>query len=63
MNNLLHLINYGQSYWLDNLTREKIENGELKRRILTEGLRGVTTNPSIFNKPDKICCKLFPKPY
>jgi transaldolase len=50
MNNLLNLINNGQSYWLDNLTREKIYNGELKRRVEKEGLRGVTTNPSIFNK-------------
>ena len=50
MNNLINLINYGQSYWLDNLTREKIINGELKKRVTLEGLRGVTTNPSIFNK-------------
>lgn len=50
MNNLLALIKHGQSYWLDNLTRNKINSGELKKRILTEGLRGVTTNPSIFNK-------------
>ncbi len=50
MNNLLNIINYGQSYWLDNLTREKIIDGELKKRVLTEGLRGVTTNPSIFNR-------------
>ncbi len=50
MNNLLDLIKHGQSYWMDNLTRGKINNGELEERILTEGLRGVTTNPSIFNK-------------
>ena len=50
MNNLLKLIDKGQSYWMDNLTREKIVNGELKRRVAKEGLRGVTTNPSIFNK-------------
>ncbi len=49
MNNLLNLINYGQSYWLDNLTRGKINSGELKRRVTVEGLRGITTNPSIFN--------------
>lgn len=49
MDNLLNLITYGQSYWLDNLTREKINSGELKKRVVTEGLRGVTTNPSIFN--------------
>ncbi len=50
MNSLLDLINYGQSYWLDNLTREKIKSGELKRRVTKEGLRGITSNPSIFNK-------------
>lgn len=55
MNNLLELINYGQSYWMDNLTREKINNGELKRRVEKEGLRGVTTNPTIFNKAISNC--------
>ncbi|HYW94601.1 MAG TPA: transaldolase [Bacteroidales bacterium] len=44
------LLEYGQSYWLDNLSREMIENGELKNRIEKEGLRGITSNPSIFNK-------------
>lgn len=50
MNKLLELIGCGQSYWLDNLTRTKILGGELDRRVREEGLRGVTTNPSIFNK-------------
>lgn len=50
MNKLLELIGCGQSYWLDNLTRAKILNGELDRRVREDGLRGVTTNPSIFNK-------------
>ncbi len=31
MNNLVKLIDYGQSYWLDNLTREKIKKGEIKK--------------------------------
>ena len=44
------LLEYGQSYWLDNLSREIIENGELKNRIENEGLRGITSNPAIFNK-------------
>jgi len=48
MNNLLELINYGQSYWLDNITRDKLLDGELKKRVEEEGLRGVTSNPSIF---------------
>ncbi len=49
MNNLIELLNYGQSYWLDNLTREKINNDELLKRVTLEGLRGITSNPSIFN--------------
>lgn len=47
---LNELINYGQSYWLDNLTREKIKGGEIKKRVTQQGLRGITSNPSIFNK-------------
>src|ERR671937_422070 len=50
MNTLLQLITYGQSYWLDNLTRRKITSGELKRRVTEQGLRGVTSNPAIFDK-------------
>jgi transaldolase/glucose-6-phosphate isomerase len=50
MNALLQLIKYGQSYWLDNLTRRKITSGELKRRVTEQGLRGVTSNPAIFDK-------------
>ena len=49
MNPLLQLIEYGQSCWLDNLTRRMIRNGELKRRVDEQGLRGVTSNPAIFN--------------
>src|SRR5919108_966440 len=50
MNTLLQLITYGQSYWLDNLTRRKIRSGELKKRVTEQGLRGVTSNPAIFDK-------------
>ncbi|MEW5789901.1 MAG: transaldolase [Pseudomonadota bacterium] len=50
MNPLLQLLEHGQSYWLDNLTRGKIRSGELHRRVTEEGLRGVTSNPTIFNK-------------
>lgn len=50
MNPLLKLIEQGQSYWLDNLTREMIENGELEQRVRSEGLRGITSNPSTFSK-------------
>jgi len=50
MKALLQLIKYGQSYWLDNLTRRKITSGELKRCVTEQGLRGVTSNPAIFDK-------------
>jgi len=50
MKPLLKLIEHGQSYWIDNLTRGMIQSGELKRRVTEEGLRGVTSNPAIFNK-------------
>ena len=50
MSSLTKLIDYGQSYWLDNLTRSMIKSGELKKRITKEGLRGQTSNPAIFYK-------------
>ena len=49
-NPLLQLHEFGQSYWLDNLTRGMLESGELERRVREEGLRGVTSNPAIFHK-------------
>ncbi|MBN2366165.1 MAG: transaldolase [Calditrichaeota bacterium] len=50
MNPILKLIDYGQSYWLDNLSRHMIKTGALKKRITEEGLRGMTSNPNIFDK-------------
>jgi transaldolase/glucose-6-phosphate isomerase len=50
MSTLVDLLNYGQSYWLDNLDRKKITGGELKKRVSEQGLRGITSNPSIFHK-------------
>lgn len=50
MSNLTKMIDYGQSYWIDNLTRRMIKSGELKKRITKEGLRGQTSNPAIFYK-------------
>jgi transaldolase/glucose-6-phosphate isomerase len=41
---------YGQSPWLDYIRRSILLNGELKRMIEEDGLRGMTSNPSIFEK-------------
>ncbi len=50
MSNLHDLYrNQGQSPWLDNLRREWIDNGELTRWV-ERGVRGLTSNPSIFQK-------------
>ncbi len=49
-NPLLLLQKYGQSVWLDFIRRDLIASGELKRLIDTDGLRGITSNPSIFEK-------------
>jgi transaldolase len=50
MHPLLQLITCGQSYWLDNLTRDMLTNGELHQRVTEQGLRGITSNPAIFHK-------------
>ena len=44
------LITYGQSYWLDNLTRDMITSGALQERVARQGLRGITSNPTTFHK-------------
>jgi transaldolase/glucose-6-phosphate isomerase len=50
MNPLKRLENCGQSPWLDYLKRSFIEKGELQGLIERDGLKGVTSNPSIFEK-------------
>jgi transaldolase len=49
-NPLLELQKFGQSVWLDYIRRDLITSGELKRLIDNDGLRGMTSNPSIFEK-------------
>ena len=49
-NHIKALIGFGQSVWLDYIRRTLISTGELKRLIEEDGLRGVTSNPSIFEK-------------
>src|SRR5205814_7231316 len=41
---------FGQSVWLDYIRRNLITSGELKRLIEEDGLRGMTSNPAIFEK-------------
>jgi transaldolase len=42
--------NYGQSIWMDNLSRTLIQSGELKKLIEERGIVGITSNPAIFEK-------------
>lgn len=49
MSKLIELANLGQSIWLDYIKRSLITSGELKD-LVDQGLRGVTSNPSIFEK-------------
>jgi len=49
MNALKHLNNLGQSIWYDNISREMLQRGELAAMV-SEGLLGVTSNPTIFDK-------------
>jgi len=49
-NPLLEIQKFGQSAWLDYIHRDDLENGDLQRRIDEEGVLGVTSNPSIFQK-------------
>jgi transaldolase / glucose-6-phosphate isomerase len=49
-NPLKALIRFGQSVWLDYIRRDLISSGELARLIEEDGLRGMTSNPTIFEK-------------
>jgi len=50
MNPVKALENHGQAVWLDFLARGFVANGDLKKLIDTDGVKGVTSNPSIFEK-------------
>ena len=51
MANPLRMLNeYGQSVWLDFVSRDLLKSGGLAKLIAEDGLRGVTSNPSIFEK-------------
>ena len=49
-NHLADLLKFGQSAWLDYIRRDLLTTGELKRMIEEDGLRGMTSNPAIFEK-------------
>ncbi len=49
-NNLLALMKLGQSIWYDNIRRAMLESGDLQTKITEDDLRGVTSNPTIFEK-------------
>ena len=49
-NPLQQLEKLGQSVWLDYIRRDLVRSGELKRLIEEDGLCGMTSNPSIFEK-------------
>lgn len=48
------LENYGQSPWLDTIDRRLLRTGVLARLIADDGIKGLTSNPSIFQKA--VCC-------
>lgn len=45
---LLRIKELGQSIWMDNITRELLQSGELQRLIESYGVCGITSNPAIF---------------
>jgi len=49
-NHLLELHEHGQSVWMDNLSRDIIQSGQLANMVETQGIRGITSNPAIFEK-------------
>lgn len=50
MNQLLRLSEFGQSPWLDFIRRSHVRDGSLARLVAEDGIKGVTSNPAIFEK-------------
>lgn len=48
MNSLRRLHDFGQSPWYDNIHRKMLTSGELERMIREDGVKGITSNPTIF---------------
>lgn len=49
-NPLLEVQKYGQSIWYDNISRDMLTSGEFQRMIEEDGILGMTSNPTIFEK-------------
>src|SRR3954464_8822399 len=49
-NNVKRIHDFGQSIWLDFIERKLMESGDLQRLIDEDGVRGITSNPAIFEK-------------
>ncbi len=49
-NPLNQLERHGQSFWLDSISRELMSSGRLRKLIEEDGLKGMTSNPAIFEK-------------
>ena len=49
-NPLIEVKRFGQSLWLDNLSRTLLHEGGLKRYVEEDGISGITSNPAIFQK-------------
>src|ERR1700749_2365265 len=49
-NRLTEIMQLGQSIWYDNIRRAMISTGDLRKKIEEDDLRGVTSNPTIFEK-------------
>ncbi|MBV9923667.1 MAG: bifunctional transaldolase/phosoglucose isomerase [Acidobacteria bacterium] len=49
-NRLVEIMKLGQSIWYDNIRRAMLTTGDLKKKVEEDDLRGVTSNPTIFEK-------------
>lgn len=49
-NSVKQALSLGQSIWYDGISRSLLTSGELEQKVKVEGLRGMTSNPSIFEK-------------
>ena len=57
-NPLRRLKDFGQSVWLDYIRRDLLSSPEFRRMIDEDGLDGMTSNPTIFDKADRKSTRL-----